>query len=66
MDGSPAPVLRGNVSLLTVPVPPGAETVELWFESAAYRTGKLISFASLLLVAGGLAAPVVRRRMARA
>lgn len=62
VDGVETPVFRGNHSLITVPVPQGARTVELRFESAEYRIGKRITFASLFLVLIGFVVPVVRRR----
>ena len=62
VDGEPAPVVRGDVSLLTVPVPAGAEVVELWFESKAYRLGKVITLVSLLLVVLAMVGPTLTRR----
>ena len=62
VDGEPVQVMRGNVSLITVPVPAGAESVELAFASADYRLGKWISLLSLALVAAAIAIPVVQRR----
>lgn len=58
----PAPVIRGNVSLITVPVPAGTDRVELTFDSADYRLGRVISFMGLAIVAAGVVIPVVRRR----
>lgn len=66
VDGVRAPVVRGNVSLITVPVPQGAAAVELRFESADYRLGKTISFLSLGLVGLGLVVPAVLRKRTRA
>lgn len=63
VDDRPANVLRGNVSLITVPVPQGAEVVELTFESPPFRRGTRITFVSLAVAVLGLVAPpVVRRR----
>jgi hypothetical protein len=64
VDGKPAPVLRGDHTLLTVPVPPGAREVRLEFGSAAYRTGRSVTWLALLLIAGLLAWPIVHRRRA--
>ena len=64
VDGVETPVVRGNVSLITVPVPEGAEMVELSFESADYRRGKAVSFLSLGLVILGLIVPSVMRKRA--
>ena len=65
VDGQPVEVVRGNVSLITVPVPAGAEVVELAFESADYRLGRGITLVSLLLALSGVAVPVVQRRRQR-
>jgi hypothetical protein len=62
VDGADATVARGNGSLITVVVPAGAEMVELEFESADYRVGKLISLLSLAVVAVGMVVPPVLRR----
>ncbi len=64
VDGRPAPVLRGNHALITVPVPPGARAVELSYHSRTFARGKLIAFATLLIVLAGLVVPpvVARRR----
>jgi hypothetical protein len=66
VDGKPAPVLRGDYTLITVPVPPGAREVTLEFASAEYRTGRWITWLALLIIAGLLAWPVVQRRRAHA
>ena len=62
VDGNPVDTFRGNGSLLTVPVPAGAQTIELVFASNQYRLGKAISLASVLIIAIGMVAPVVLRR----
>ncbi len=62
VDGARAPVLRGDHSLITVPVPAGARRVELAFRSSWYDRGKLVSVASLALILGSFGAPLVRRR----
>jgi membrane protein YfhO len=62
VDGAPAPVLRGNYALLTVPVPAGAKRVELTFRSHAYETGRLISLLSLVALLALALAPVAVRR----
>jgi hypothetical protein len=64
VDGQPARVLRGDYSLLTVPVPPGAHSVELTFRSRDYETGKAISLASLALLLVVAVVPIVARRRA--
>ena len=64
VDGKAVAVERGNVAMLTVPVPAGARIVELRFESADYHKGKTVSLLSLGLVAMGLLAPGLLRRRA--
>ena len=66
VDGQPVTPIRGNGALLTVPVRAGAREIELRFESDAYRRGKGITLASLLLVAVGFVTPVALRRKKRA
>lgn len=58
VDGTPAPVLRGNHTMLTVPVPPGAKQVTLRFHLPATDRGALISqgaWALILLLAASSA-----------
>jgi hypothetical protein len=62
VDGETAPVLRGNGTLITVPVPAGSERIELTFRSREFRIGRMTTFASLLIVAGAMAVPPVLRR----
>src|SRR5438309_814056 len=64
-DGRPAPCLRGDYSLITVPLASGTKTVELSFRSKLYERGRALTLGSLgLLViaaAGSLAAGRRRR-----
>ena len=64
-DGRPAPCLRGDYSLITVPLAAGTKTVELSFRSKLYERGRALTLGSLgLLVvaaAGSLAAGRRRR-----
>ena len=63
VDGTPAQVLRGDYTFITVPVPAGAKQVALTFRSPAYAIGKAISLASLVLLAViGLVPLAMRRR----
>jgi len=62
VDGKPAQVVRGDVSLITVPVPAGAKEVSLVFISKDYATGKAVTFISCLVALAGLVAPPVLRR----
>lgn len=66
VDGSVAPVLRGDQTFLTVPVKAGSRRVELEFTSRNYARGRLITWASLLLLAAwGGGAMLWRRRKGR-
>jgi len=51
VDGANAPVLRGDHTFITVPVPAGARQVELTFASKDYARGRLITWGSLVLLA---------------
>jgi hypothetical protein len=67
VDGATAAVLRGDQTFITVPVPAGARRVELTFASRDYARGRLIMWASLVLlgmwaVAGRLLENRARRR----
>jgi|SRR5690348_1518686 len=64
VDGSPAQILRGDWTFLTIPVPAGAHQVALHFASRDYARGRMIMFASLLLIFGGLVGPMALRRRA--
>jgi uncharacterized membrane protein YfhO len=52
VDGQPTPVHRGNHALMTVVLPPGAKEVRLWFASAQYRRGAMVTLLALLVIAG--------------
>ena len=62
VDGRAAPVLRGQYTLLTVPVPRGARVVRLWFSNGTYRLGKAVTLASLALVVLLFGMPLVLKR----
>ncbi len=62
VDDVDVPVYRGDHSLITVPVSAGARSIELRFESDDYRTGKRITFVSVLIVLLGGMVPLVRGR----
>ncbi len=61
VDGTPAPVHRGDFALLSVSLPPGAKEVRLHFASDEYARGRLITLLALLLTAGLFAWPQWRR-----
>jgi len=65
VDGDPTPVLRGDVSLITVPLAAGAREVTLAFTSPGYVRGRLATFCSLAAVAGLMLIPGVLRRVRR-
>jgi hypothetical protein len=65
VDGQPAAVLRGDQTLLTVPVKAGSKTVELEFSSRYYARGKFITVGSVLLLILWAGGAVVRRRAQR-
>lgn len=65
VNGDTATVLRGDQSLITVPIQAGARTVELTFEPRDYQTGKHITWASLILLLALAGTPVALRRRSR-
>ncbi len=64
VDGVPATVVRGDYSLITVPLPQGAREVELRFDSGSYRLGRIVSILSVLAAMLGLVIPRFRRKSA--
>ena len=67
IDGKPGQVLRGDHALLTIPVAPGAQRLELSCYSRSFARGKVIGMLSLLMVlAGFLLPPAWQRRRASA
>jgi hypothetical protein len=65
VDGRPARVVRAQYSLMAVPLPAGARSVELSFSSPAFRQGQIITLVALLLVLGTIGVDVARRRSIR-
>ena len=65
VDATPTATLRGNYSLIAVPIPAGAKTVELWFDSAEYHRGWWITMLSLAILAGLAIGPAAARRFRR-
>ncbi|HJS47021.1 MAG TPA: hypothetical protein VJ773_03435, partial [Gemmatimonadales bacterium] len=66
VDGVAAATYRGQGSLLTVALPPGAREVTLAFASSSYRVGRLVSMAALVLALLAAAVPALRARRAGA
>lgn len=62
VDGDTATVLRGDQSLIVVPVRAGSRQVELWFAAADYERGKHVTEASAVLLLLLAAVPLARRR----
>jgi hypothetical protein len=68
VDGREAPVARVDYTLLGVPLPAGARSVELAFTSPRYERGKALTIAVLLLASGLVVAGLAidrRTRMTR-
>jgi hypothetical protein len=66
VDADTASVLRGDQSLIVVPLRAGARRVELTFDAHDFETGKRITWISLLALFVMAAVPVARRRSKRA
>lgn len=66
VDGAPAMALRGDGSLITVPLPAGARRVELVFRSDAYARGRWVSIVAVLGLVSLVVAPRVLARWRRA
>jgi len=64
VDGKDARVLRGDGTLITVPVPSGAREIVLRYEGRSFARGRIITIVSLLVVVIGLALPPLARRCA--
>ena len=64
VDGKPAPLLRGDYTLLSVALPPGAREVRFTFSSRAYARGKLVTLVALLIALALCAAQFWQRRLA--
>jgi len=62
VDGQPAPTLRGDQTLLTVPIKAGVQQVTLEFSSSHFARGKLITVGSVILLFAWAGAGVWRRR----
>ena len=65
VDATPTATLRGDYSLIVVPIPQGAKTVELWFDSPARRQGWWITMLSLAVLVGLAIGPAAARRLRR-
>ena len=66
VDGRDAPVLRGDGTLITVPVSAGAREIVVRYEGRAYARGRVVTIVSLLAVVAALIFPnALRRRLVR-
>jgi hypothetical protein len=65
VDGQSAQVLRGDHTFLTVPVAAGSKRVDLVFSSRDYARGRMVTWISLLLLAGWAGAGLASRRARR-
>jgi len=65
VDATPTATLRGDYSLIAVPIPQGAKTVALWFDSPARRQGWWITILSLAVLVGLAIGPAAARRLRR-
>lgn len=66
VNGTSLPVYRADYNLIGIPLPAGAQTIELTFRDAAVERGKLVTLVAALAAVMALAAGVVvdRRRLA--
>jgi hypothetical protein len=63
VDGAPAPLLRANLLMRAVPVPPGTHLVTLAYAPPGLRAGALLSgFSTVICTVMGLTPPLLRRR----
>lgn len=60
VDGRPARVVRGDATLITIPIDAGAREIALSYAGHAYARGSLVTLISLLLVIAGFAVPLGR------
>lgn len=65
VDGKPAPIGRAQYSMIGVELPAGARKIDLAFTSAAYETGKIVTWAAMIIALLALLGGVVveRRRV---
>ena len=62
VDGRDASVLRGDGTLITVPVPAGAREIVVRYEGRAYARGRIITILSVLVVMLACVVPNILRR----
>jgi uncharacterized membrane protein YfhO len=62
VDGKAVPVHRADYTMLSVVLPAGAKEVRLWFASAAYVHGKIVTALALLITLALFLGPRWRHR----
>jgi uncharacterized membrane protein YfhO len=65
VDGRAGQVVRGDVSLISVPVAAGSSEVRLEFTSDAYVRGRLITWLSVAAAIGLIVASIASERRRR-
>jgi hypothetical protein len=65
VDGAETPVLRVDVLYRAIPLSAGEHDVEVFFDSATFRSGLWLSLAGLVVVALLFALPILRTRVRR-
>lgn len=66
VDGKSVATHRADGALLSIELPPGAKSVALVYDIAAYHTGKVISLIALILAVIGIGSGTLRRRAVHA
>jgi len=64
IDGREGTTARADYTLIGVPLPTGAQNVDLSFNDAAYETGKVVTLIVLLVILVAIGAGVVAERRA--
>ncbi len=62
VDGNPAPVVVANFAFRAVPLPAGAETVEVRYDPAGFRRGRALTYVGLAAALFAILAGIARRR----
>ncbi|HUQ18419.1 MAG TPA: hypothetical protein VM099_02295 [Gemmatimonadaceae bacterium] len=64
VDGREGTAARADYTLIGVPLPTGAQNVELSFDDPAYQKGKIVTLVALVLIVLAIGAGVVTERRA--
>jgi hypothetical protein len=65
VDGRSVPVLRGDGTLITVPVPAGARDLRVWYDDRVYARGRLVTIIAFLVIVVAFVAPRFQRGQSR-